>query len=87
MLAAITTGERIDKISGAVVANDVTERDGSNWFTEMDDILYPDSREGTLEAVTPENVEGELAHQQAEDELADSGDDVASGSFVEKYHK
>ena len=54
----------------------------------MNVIFYPDNREGTSEAVkltrvSLENVEGELAHQQAEDELADSGDDVASGSFVE----
>ncbi|XWS48502.1 hypothetical protein CRYUN_Cryun13aG0083200 [Craigia yunnanensis] len=85
--ATITTGERIDKIYGAVVANDVTERDGGNQFTEMDDIFHHDSGEGTSEAVklsrvSLENVEGELALKQAEDELADSGDDV-SGSFVE----
>ncbi|XVF12596.1 hypothetical protein REPUB_Repub08aG0132500 [Reevesia pubescens] len=87
-VATITTGERIDKISGAVVANDVTERDGSNQFTDMDVIFHHDSREGTSEAVklshvSPENIEVELADQQAEDELADSGDDVASVSFVE----
>ena len=53
----------------------------------MDVIFHHDSREGTSEAVklsrvSPDNVEGELELQQAEDELADSGDDVASGSFV-----
>ncbi|XVF53482.1 hypothetical protein PTKIN_Ptkin05aG0102800 [Pterospermum kingtungense] len=79
--ATITTRERTDKVSGALVANDVTERDGM-------DVIYPDSREGTSEAVklshvSSENVEGELAHQQADDELADSGDDLVSVSIVE----
>ncbi|XP_022736248.1 protein timeless homolog isoform X2 [Durio zibethinus] len=70
-LATTTSGQRIAKISGAIAANDVTE-----------------SREVTSEAVklshvSPGNAEGDLAHQQAEDELADSWDDVPSGSFVE----
>ncbi|XP_017972873.1 PREDICTED: protein timeless homolog isoform X1 [Theobroma cacao] len=83
-LATITTRERIDKTSEVVVANDVTENDGSNQFSEIDVIFHQESRDTVnLSRVSTENIEGELAHQQAEDELADSGDDVASGSFVE----
>ncbi|KAL1069715.1 hypothetical protein V6Z11_D12G284600 [Gossypium hirsutum] len=80
-LAAVATGERY-KISGAVVANDVTERDENNQFTEMDVTFHHDSKEGTSEAVnpSPENIEMESADQQVEeqveDELADSGDDA-----------
>lgn len=52
------------------------------------DVIYPDSKEGISDAVnlshvSSENVEGELANPQAEDELADSGDDVMSVSIVE----
>ncbi|EOY23387.1 Timeless family protein, putative isoform 1 [Theobroma cacao] len=58
--------------------------DGSNQFSEIDVIFHQESRDTVnLSRVSTENIEGELAHQQAEDELADSGDDVASGSFVE----
>ncbi|TYI52979.1 hypothetical protein E1A91_D12G286800v1 [Gossypium mustelinum] len=80
-LAAVATGERY-KISGAVVANDITERDENNQFTEMDVTFHHDSKEGTSEAVnpSPENIEMESADQQVEeqveDELADSGDDA-----------
>ncbi|KAB2001138.1 hypothetical protein ES319_D12G280100v1 [Gossypium barbadense] len=80
-LAAVATGERY-KISGAVVANYVTERDENNQFTEMDVTFHHDSKEGTSEAVnpSPENIEMESADQQVEeqveDELADSGDDA-----------
>ncbi|MBA0657327.1 hypothetical protein Goklo_009621 [Gossypium klotzschianum] len=78
-LAAVATGERY-KISGAVVANDVTERDENNQFTEMDVTFHHDSKEGTSEAVnpSPENIEMESADQQVEDELADSGDDAVT---------
>ncbi|XP_021295364.1 protein timeless homolog isoform X3 [Herrania umbratica] len=83
-LATITTRKRIDKISEVVVTNDLTENDGSNQFSEIDVISHQESRDTVnLSRVSPENIEGELAHQQAEDELADSGDDVVSGSFVE----
>ncbi|MBA0564099.1 hypothetical protein Golob_009057, partial [Gossypium lobatum] len=81
--AAVATGERY-KISGAVVANDVTERDENNQFTEMDVTFHHDSKEGTSEAVnpSPENIEMESADQQVEeqveDELADSGDDAVT---------
>ncbi|PPS09350.1 hypothetical protein GOBAR_AA11268 [Gossypium barbadense] len=78
-LAAVATGERY-KISGAVVANDVTERDENNQFAEMDITFHNDSKEGTSEAVnpSPENIEMESADQQVEDELADSGDDAVT---------
>ncbi|MBA0875977.1 hypothetical protein Goshw_026901 [Gossypium schwendimanii] len=82
-LAAVATGERY-KISGAVVANDVTERDENNQFTEMDVTFHLDSKEGTSEAVSPspENIEMESVDQQVEeqveDELADSGDDAVT---------
>ncbi|MBA0689925.1 hypothetical protein Goari_007626, partial [Gossypium aridum] len=81
--AAVATGERY-KISGAVVANDVTERDENNQFTEMDVTFHHDSKEGTSEAVnpSPENIEMESVDQQVEeqveDELADSGDDAVT---------
>ncbi|XP_012440064.1 uncharacterized protein LOC105765487 isoform X2 [Gossypium raimondii] len=63
-LAAVATGERY-KISGAVVANDVTEsKEGTS------EAVNP----------SPENIEMESADQQVEeqveDELADSGDDA-----------
>ncbi|KAH1075387.1 hypothetical protein J1N35_027715 [Gossypium stocksii] len=82
-LAAVATGERY-KISGPVVANDVTERDENNQFTEMDVTFHHDSKEGKSEAVnpSPENIEMESADQQVEeqveDELADSGGDAVT---------
>ncbi|KAE8722683.1 Timeless family protein [Hibiscus syriacus] len=85
--AAVIT-ERNDKISGAQVENDETERDGSSrtlrWMLPSTMIARRALQKAAkLSHVLPETGEVETVLEQVEDELADSGDDAVVDSFVE----
>ncbi|GLT35849.1 hypothetical protein SLA2020_102660 [Shorea laevis] len=93
-LITISTKGMIDGNSGFEVSNFDTERDGSYQSTDMDvpsdhhgwehttEVQAKGSTSGNLLGVSPVNLLGDLAHQQAEDELADSGDDRETDALL-----